>query len=322
MMIAKESPMTSKSEIESPLISAEEIRRWQKARDRIADEIGRYKDAIKRAEETDQNLMALIAAGRSLLGSSADTGSPIETAPDDDRGMIHNFSPATTPKAEVVTWTQAIIGVVSKALTGISYDDLRAALKRGPAKDRPWSEKSFHGAMQKLSDQHLIVRYKHHAFSIAAYESFQSELAAGVIEDLPDPTSRQPSKLGDAYKGYLAVNGKGVSSGELIRAAKTDPELAASIAKNKSFPYNVLGNLVSKKEIVKIEGLYYPASPALLTLVERPSDSELSALLDKIRTKVGIKPQENEPPVSAGGSESDGAPTPSSDSRPAQGLFG
>jgi hypothetical protein len=167
---------------------------------------------------------------------------------------------------KVPSWTEAMMAVISSAPGPLTYAELRQRMEEGPSKGRTWSEKSFYGAIGKLADRETIVRYKGHVFSVAAFERFQGDLAAGRVKDMEQAgPARQPSPLGEFMKGVIANRPTGLTSGDIIAMARRNPEFADVVAKNKSFPYNVLKGLVDKDEIVKRDGLYYPvlnADPA------------------------------------------------------------
>jgi hypothetical protein len=204
-------------------------------------------------------------------------------------------SPAPLRHGGERTWTGAISGIAERAGRAVSYDELRAVMMTGPL-GRRWNPKSFHGAIGKLFSKQLIVRYKEHVFAPAVFDQFRRDLAAGRVEDLPNPTTlAQLSPLGEAMKEFLGTRQEGVTSSEIIRAARKNPEFASAIDRNKFHPYNVLGRLVAKGEAIKRDGLYYLAPP-----------------------------EQNEPPSRAGdgGSDKDGVRASSLDSQPNLRLAG
>ncbi len=263
--------MPSPDSFITDVVSGEDVRRWTKARERIADRIDKLTSEIDRLRAQDGALVRIIKAAGILLVQE-DGGDFQDTEPSPRQVQPAEPAPASpvlaTPPYDIdsdiplpTTWVGGIKSIVEGSSRGLSYDELRQIMQAGPAAGRPWSEKSFHGAIGKLADNAEIVRYKCHVFSRVAFDRFREDVAAGAVNDLPEPSRPQHSPLGAEIRRYLATCPSGATSGEMISEARQVPELAAAIDKNKSYAYNVIKRLADKGEIVKTGGRYFLASP-------------------------------------------------------------
>jgi hypothetical protein len=237
---------------DGPFISPEQIQGWEDQRVQIRKEGAALAARMKQLDEADAALRELIASGNKLLAVTTSRSSK-------SHGREIGLLTGQPIKDEPLSWTDAMMSVVSAAQGPLTYNELRDRMQNGPSRGRTWTDKSFYGAMGKLDEKGQLIRHKGHVFSVAAYERFQMDIAAGRAKDFDAATpNRQPSALGKLMAGIVANQPIGLSSAHIIGIVRQNPEFAEAVEKNKTFAYNVLKSLVDKGEITKRDGLYFP----------------------------------------------------------------
>ena len=118
------------------------------------------------------------------------------------------------------------------------------------------SDKGFYHATSRLAQSGEVVRHNGWLFSREAFNEFKSKLNAGEVVDEPAPSSTR-SPVADEVRRFIAEN-RGVQSKDIIAHLSTKPEFNEAIARNSTSAYNVISRLVTRKEILKRDGKFYP----------------------------------------------------------------
>jgi len=174
---------------------------------------------------------------------------------------IIDSRPAGAPRAtrhKPGTWTASIVRIVNEANRPLTYEEAKRALMQtevAPLLQR--SDKAFYGAVLKLDNEKLVVRYKAHLFTPEAFRKFQEDLAAGRVRDLRYPNIAHHSPMGDAIKGMMKERRGGVKSGHIRWHLRKTPEFATALDKNPTHLHNVLARLVEQDVLRKNGALYY-----------------------------------------------------------------
>ena len=157
-------------------------------------------------------------------------------------------------------WTNAVLRIIEEHKEGITYSDLKLAVKNTPfAYKLQNNDNAVYGVVEKLSTKRKkVIKHNSLLFSSAAY---RDALAKGVISesDKQHYSAGQRSPTGEKLMEFLRAKDKGAKSYEISNELKKYPELSKSL-ENKSFIYNVLASL-KKKNLIKKEGeVYYAVS--------------------------------------------------------------
>jgi hypothetical protein len=159
------------------------------------------------------------------------------------------------------TWT----GIMEQILANgdkFTYDGLRAEVgKTSLANKLAKTDKSFYGAIGKLSEAGVLVKHRGWLFHKDAFEKFKRDLSAGLVEDSDAPKNNPAhhSPFGDAIKSFMDQNPGGAGSKDISDELKKTPDFADTMDRHKSHLYNVLARLVDQGELVKGGGRYYRA---------------------------------------------------------------
>jgi hypothetical protein len=166
-------------------------------------------------------------------------------------------------RPEGATWTSTIHSILKGMGRGLTHDDLRVELAKGPFAERlEENDKSFYGAIGKLVDRNDVVRHNGWLFDAGTHAKFMADVAAGRVLDLPPAKNAgQRSPVGEAIKSFMAKQNAGATSSEIIEMLKRidDPEIGPAVEKNKTFAYNVMSRLVERGVLTKGGGRYFIA---------------------------------------------------------------
>jgi len=235
----------------------EQIPYWE-SQIELQDEI------IAKAENERARLREMIETGKKLAALAG------ASVPDTQR-TLHPRTRTRLAEAKgrrERTWMTEIMAVLANEERGASYDDLKAGIELGPFAERlKQSDKGLYGGVGKLEATGELVKYKGRLFASAAFQAFQTRLAAGEIEDISEVEKARPSPMANEILKYLTENGRPASSREIVDHLKGVEAFAAVVNKNSSSAYNVINRLLNRGEIGKQDGLYHApgmAQPELL----------------------------------------------------------
>lgn len=182
-------------------------------------------------------------------------------------GAVETLRSITRRKhAGIVTWTSFIEDFVRSVNRAVDYAELKAAVSKsvlGPKLAE--TEKSFYGAILKLTEKGSLVKKEGWLFSPEAYEEYAAKLSKGEVEELPRSSSHQHSRgsrLGDEIKLFLKRCPNGAPGKDIIQHMVQFEEFRQAVERNDTSVYNVLARLVKREEIRKIGTTYYsPEAP-------------------------------------------------------------
>ena len=253
------------------LVNSEEI---QKKRQEIIDKITALESETKEFQEKlaalDQLIFATQVAVRkfSILDSSSsekardnqDEEKLVKKEVEEeikqevqngDKVKVRKRRKLTAPKQG--TWTGTILEILKGENRGFTHTELKTLIKETSLGDKlNKTEKSFYGAIEKLSNRALINKHNGKLYSLEAFAMFKKNVEAGIEEDVPAQGGRgKPSALGQAIKDFLEKNGGESTTKEIKESMRKDERFVQILAKHHSFLYNVVANLVKKKELIK-----------------------------------------------------------------------
>ncbi len=157
----------------------------------------------------------------------------------------------TAPKKG--TWTGTVLEILKEENRGFPYNEVKEMVKKTSLGEKlNETEKSFYGAIDKLYSRNLINKHNGKLYSLEAFAIFKKNVEAGIEKDDPIQGGRgKPSALGQAIKDFLQNNGGESTAKEIREFMLKDEKFAQTIEKHHSFLYNVVANLVKKKELIK-----------------------------------------------------------------------
>ncbi|MFB0873320.1 MULTISPECIES: hypothetical protein [unclassified Sphingobium] len=150
-----------------------------------------------------------------------------------------------------LTWRDVILAAVEPAEMGLTYAELRAAVREselGPQLEA--SEKGYHNAISRCARDEEVVRDHGRVFTPAAFKRFMAAVEAGEVSTtVPQPMAYSP--MGEAILDIVAarpgqLNGKGII-GEL----RKDTEFNATLTPHETSAYNIIARLVRRGQIVR-----------------------------------------------------------------------
>ncbi|TIN18608.1 MAG: hypothetical protein E5Y31_25725 [Mesorhizobium sp.] len=175
-------------------------------------------------------------------------------------------SPTVTQRPGGVTWTRFLENYVNSVDRPVDYDELRQAISNGSLGLKlKKSDKTFYGAIGKLTDSHRIVKEDGWIFSVAGYHEYKRKVAKGEITPLPPSSSEQHarrSRIGDEVKRFLKTQTNGATGRQIIDHVLQIQEFQKVVGRNNTNVYNALARLMKRHELRKIGTTYYsPEAP-------------------------------------------------------------
>ncbi|MER9134756.1 hypothetical protein NKI20_00350 [Mesorhizobium sp. M0830] len=175
-----------------------------------------------------------------------------------------------------VTWTSFIENYVNSVNRPVDYAELREAISNSILGSKlEKSEKSFYGAIGKLTDSLRIVKEDGWIFSVADYNEYKRKVSKGENEPLPPSSSEQHargSRIGDQIKRFLKTQTDGATGRQIIEHVLQIQEFQEVIERNNTNVYNVLYRLAKRQELRKVGTTYY--SPEAPPIENRGSELE------------------------------------------------
>jgi len=159
------------------------------------------------------------------------------------------------------SWTNTLLGILEDNHKGMTYNEVRKALENTHLADKlANTDKSFYGAILKLTTKKKIIKHNGRVYSLDAFAQFQRDVASGATKDIPVSLRRgNRSPTMEAIISFLKSNPNGAEAKEINNMLNKNEQIRPSL-ENKSYIYNVLANLKNKKEIKKDGRLYYAVS--------------------------------------------------------------
>jgi hypothetical protein len=230
---------------------AEVIQSMRNEFDRLDSEIKKKSQEIKTLNREKDNLYKLIQAAVAY--------SPISKK---QRIIDRNTQDDTSYDFAVRgAWTKTIREIIEKSKIGISYNDLKEAVKKTNfAFKIEANENSVYSVVEKLVHQGRVVKYNGLLFSPSEYAEYKEKVKKGLIkENNTVSNGARPSPASDAIIAFLNEQIEGVDSAAIKAELSKDPQLKESL-KHSSFIYTVLKRLTDKNLIKREGNLYYAAS--------------------------------------------------------------
>lgn len=220
-------------------------------------ECAKIREEIERLQSRHDAFAAMISGAKALIPDSS-RAVIVPEKTEAHKPSLKGRRWKTQAGLQGKTWTATLEKMITEA-GRISYDDLKARVSKSHLGSKfAKSEKSFYGAIAKLSDAKVIVRHNGWLFSSKELEKFLRDVADGKAVDEKAPRAAgQSSPFGEAIKSYLDGNPSGATSAQLIEELRKEPEFADTIERHKSHAYNVLSRLVDQGEVLKGGGKYY-----------------------------------------------------------------
>ena len=239
----------------------------EKERQEIIDKIANLESEIKNFRTKLIALDQFISATRIITAekSSIFTPSVKEIAEDnkkekilvkeevkkDEEMKIRKRRKLTLPKEG--TWTGSILEILKRENRGLTNTELKTLIKETSLGGKlNKTEKSFYGAIDKLSSRFLINKHNGKLYSLEAFAIFKKNVEDGIEQDSDIQGGRgKPSALGGAIKEFLQAHNDQSNTKEIRDYMIKDERFRSTIEKHHSFLYNVIANLQKKKEIIK-----------------------------------------------------------------------
>jgi hypothetical protein len=214
----------------------------------------------------------LIETGHAMAGAASDAGG---RAP--RQKVAKSAKPKAAPAARrkvrerSMPWTVAVYRAIDSAQTGMTYADLKAAIRStelAPALEA--TEKSFYGAVGKLVDRKMVVRHNGKLFTDRTYPVFLDAVMAGWAKDEPaEPTNGQKSPVRDLIIQYLQIHRAGVPLRELVEVANVANGGKGLDRNEKTSVYNLISRLVGRGKLAK-------SDDGIITIPHHGQNSEAS----------------------------------------------
>lgn len=149
------------------------------------------------------------------------------------------------------TWRDVILEAVAGAEMGLTYAELRSAVRRtslGPQLEQ--SDKGYHNAISRCAAAEEVVRDHGRVFTPDAFKRFMAAVEAGTASTaVTQPFAYSP--MGEAILDIVAarpgqLNGKGI-----IHELRKDTEFNATLTPHETSAYNIIARLVRRGQLVR-----------------------------------------------------------------------
>lgn len=247
------------------LLTSDDLLRWKREVSELeakVETLRARKDLLARRIEVAEALSMLLDAPRDNAEHSLVT--PDQTAAEE--------SPLDNSEIDVGeeviegewTWVSVVHDAIYGHAMGVASHDLREEFAQSPfyGPRMEVSDKGYYNAVSRLAERKQIVKHNGRLFSPEAHAAYQAAVARGEIIDRPPVQPNAYSPMGAAIE-QAVMDDPGVTSAEIIRRLKRDPEFAATLHPKATVAYNIIARLKKRRRIeARGKGLFLSAALA------------------------------------------------------------
>lgn len=266
------------------LLARQEVLRWDEALERLkveeTDMKARHAAEERAIRDQRTKLTKLVEAGMALVDMDAQP--ELQAASEESAAPVVMPDQPKTKKQRTrrggKSWTATIKRIITKSGLGMTHSEVKAEVtKTHLGKTLQTTEKSFYGAIGRLSESGDIIKHKGRLYSPKAYHRFMKDVAAGIAVDTPAPSSAgsgvSPNEI--AIKRFLESRPNGATTSDIVDNLLNSPPDDLAVTKNRNSIYNLLSRQRENKNLIRRGDRYY-----LPSQIGETPDSEESGAQD------------------------------------------
>jgi hypothetical protein len=156
-------------------------------------------------------------------------------------------------------WNAEITKIAYRFDHGLTNDEVKAELRKTPLNpelDNRDSVRRFYQTVTRLNKRGTIVYHNGRVFSPEAYDRFQRDLEAGLVDDERPIAKGHYSHMGEAIIEIVTNSGIGLRRYDLTAELDKNPIFSESLNKHPSVFYNTAAHLIKRGRLEKVGDIY------------------------------------------------------------------